>query len=312
MMNKVTYKLIAGFVLLLLVWDLKAQQDPMYTQYNLNPININPAIAGVRDYDNVTLVLRSQWVGIEGAPKTSTLAYQTLLNNEMGLAVNLIHDRIGPVIQTGFYADYAYHLLINQEKNRRLSLGLMVGLNHYAFDLMGLHANEADDDIPNDGLYNMFLPNFGVGSFYYTPNFYLGFSVPKLLRNSLSPDENTLTSVNREERHFFLMSGYIWKINPNFKLRPSFIGRMVNGAPVSLDLNATIIYNDKIYLGALYRAGVSIGGIIGWQLNDNLYLGYSYDFYNRSIGNFSFGTHEIVLSYDIKQKNKRVLSPRYF
>lgn len=311
-MNRIVYKLIVGIFLVMSVWSARAQQDPMFTQYNKNPLTINPAIAGVRNINNLTLLLRSQWVGMEGAPKTSTLSYQTILNNEMGLGLNLIYDQIGPVSQTGVYADYAYRLTIDQEKDRNLSLGLMLGLNHYSFDLVSLRVNEYDEDIPVGGRYTMWLPNFGVGGFYYTPKFFLGFSIPKLLKNSLSAADNTLTAADREERHIFAMTGAIFELNPYIKLRPSAIGRIVNGAPASLDLNASLIYNDKISVGALYRIGVSIGGIIGWQLNDQLHLSYSYDFYNKNLGSYSFGTHEIVLSYEFKKKGQRILSPRYF
>jgi type IX secretion system PorP/SprF family membrane protein len=311
-MNKILYKVIIGLFILLNAWSAMAQQDPMFTQYNKNPLSINPAIAGVQDINNLTLLMRAQWVGIEGAPKTSTLTYQTALKNEMGLGASLIYDRIGPVSQTGFYADYGYHLKLNKEKDRNLSLGLMAGLNYYSFDLVSLRVNEEDDDIPTDGRYVMWLPNFGVGAFYYTPKFYSGFSIPKLLRNSLSKNDNTLTVDSKEERHIFIMLGYIWDINPHLKFRPSVIGRMVNGAPASLDLNGALIYNDNISIGVLYRTGVSIGGIVGWKLNDRLRMSYSYDFYNKNMGSYSYGSHEIVLSYELTRKNQRVLSPRYF
>jgi type IX secretion system PorP/SprF family membrane protein len=311
-MIRIIYKFIFWGIFMLMGWFAQAQQDPMFTQYNKNPLSINPAIAGMYDSNNLTLLLRSQWVGMEGAPKTSTITYQNKLNNNMGLGASFIYDRIGPIIQTGIYADYAYHLTLDKEKFRNLSLGLMMGVNHYSFDLISLQVNEFDDDIPVDGRYTLWLPNFGVGAFYYAPKFFFGISVPKLLRNSLTDVDNTLTLESREERHLFAMTGSLLELNPYFKFRPSAIGRMVNGAPVSLDLNASLIYNDKISFGALYRVGVSIGGIAGWQLSDKLYLSYSYDFFNRKLGRYSFGTHEIVLSYDFKKKTERVISPRYF
>lgn len=311
-MNKILTKLIIAVVLVLCAGLVKAQQDPMFTQYNKNPMSINPAIAGIRNNNNITMLIRSQWVGMEGAPKTSTLSYQDRLSNHMGLGANLIYDRIGPVIQTGFYADYSYHLMINQEKKSNLSLGLMAGLNHYSFDLVSLHANEYDEDIPRDGRYSLWLPNFGVGAVYYTPEFLFGVSIPKLLRNSLNEKGNTLTAEGREERHYFAMTSYLWQLNPTTVLRPSSIVRIVNGAPVSLDLSASVIYRDKITLGGLYRYGVSFGGIIGWQFNQHLFLSYSYDFYNRNLGSLSYGTHEIVLSYDLAKVGQRILSPRYF
>ncbi|MBN2806687.1 MAG: type IX secretion system membrane protein PorP/SprF [Prolixibacteraceae bacterium] len=297
----------------MIVTSVWAQQDPMFTQYVTNPITINPAIAGVRNITNLSMFQRLQWAGMEGAPKTTSLSYQTYLNkNKVGLAGNLIHDRIGPVIQTGLYFDYAYHLTLNDEKKRKLALGLMGGFNYYSFDLMSLRVNDPDVDVPVDGVNHRFLPNFGLGMFYHTPNFFFGASLPKILRNSLSDVNNTLTVEDREERHLFMMTGAILEINPQFKFRPSAIGRLVNGSPASLDLNATFVYNEQIWLGALYRLGVSWGAMAGWQLNKQLYLAYSYDFSHKLMRGGNFGTHEITISYDLKFEQQRVISPRYF
>jgi type IX secretion system PorP/SprF family membrane protein len=306
-------KFILSLGLLIMTASVFAQQDPMYTQYITNPITINPAIAGIRNITNLSLVYRNQWVGMEGAPNTTALSYQTLLSQrKVGLAGTMIHDRIGPVVQTGLYADYAYHLTLDKVKKRQLALGLMGGFNYYSFDIVSLRSSHPDDDIPVDGLNRRFLPNFGVGAFYHTPSYFLGASLPKLLRNSLSKTDNTLTAESREERHLFVMTGAIIDINPLFKFRPSTIGRMVNGAPASLDINATIVYNEQVWLGALYRLGVSWGAMMGWQISKQMYIAYSYDFSHKLLRGAQFGTHEIMLSFDLQFEVQRVISPRYF
>jgi len=285
----------------------------MYTQYIANPVTINPAIAGTRMTTNLTAVFRKQWLGMEGAPTTATISYQTALNkNKVGIGANLVHDRIGPVIQTGLYLDYAYHLTVDQEKNRKLSLGLMGGFNYYTFDLLSLRSDVPDDDILHEEVNSRFLPNFGFGLYYYTPKFILGVSLPKLLRNSLSNKENTLTAEDKEERHLFLMTGYKLELSEKIDFKPSIIGRFVNGAPASLDLNGTFVYNDRIWLGALYRVGVSWGIMAGWQISKQLFLAYSYDFNHKLIRGSSFGSHEISISYDLKWNQEKISSPRYF
>jgi type IX secretion system PorP/SprF family membrane protein len=290
-----------------------AQQDPMYTQYINNPITINPAIAGIRQVPSLSTVIRTQWHGMEGAPKTSALSYQTSLNqNKVGLAGSLIHDRIGPVIQTGIYFDYAYHLILDQDKKHKLALGLMGGFNHYTFDLSLLRINGADDDVPNNGPEKRFLPNFGVGAFYYNPNFFVGASLPKILRNSLSDVENTLTAENKEERHFFIMTGGLIDISDDIVFRPSAIGRVVNGSPYSVDINGSIILKNQIWVGALYRLGISWGGMVGWQINKNIFISYSYDLSNKALRGSHFGTHELVVSFDFIREKSTEPMPRFF
>jgi type IX secretion system PorP/SprF family membrane protein len=302
-----------SFLLILLGIQGFAQQDPMFTQYMTNPLTINPAISGTRDVKNLSLVYRQQWVGIEGAPKTISLAYNgPYKTTKVGLGANLIHDRIGPVIQTGLYLDYAYHLLLNEEKQYNLSLGIMGGFNYYKFDLLSLSVYEPDDNIAPDGKDQKFLPNFGVGLFYYTPKFFFGSSVPKLLRNSFSGSSTDLTIEDREERHFFVMTGYIFDITNNIKLKPASIGRFVNGAPVSLDLTGTVILYDKVWLGLTYRLGNALGGIARWQINPKLHLGYSFDYATSRLRQYNSGTHEIFISYDFVPNDIKNTVKRFF
>jgi type IX secretion system PorP/SprF family membrane protein len=305
-----TAKYILVSMLMLLALVSRAQQDPMFTQYMTNPLTVNPAIAGARAVKNFSLVFREQWMGIEGAPTTIALSYSELYKDKkVGLGANLIHDRIGPVVQTGLYLDYAYHLDMDEQK--KLSLGLMGGFNYYQFNLLGLTSAGPDDDIPLGAEMSRFLPNFGFGAYYYTPKFFAGLSVPKLLRNSLSDEENSLTLEDREERHLFAMTGYTFILDEKIWFKPSAIGRIVNGAPASLDLNATFVLNEKVWLGALYRWGVGWGGLVRWQIDDQLHIGYSYDGGARRLRGYHYGSHEIFISFDLK-KPQGTKTPKSF
>ncbi len=292
-------KLIIGFIFVLSGASALAQQDPMFTQYMTNPVTINPAIVGLRKVDNISMVVRKQWVGIEGAPTTAAISYQgPFRENKVGLGCNLIHDIIGPVVQTGLYIDYAYHLTFDENNRHNLSMGIMGGFNYYTFDLYSLRSGGPDDDINQVEPDMKFLPNFGVGVFYYNPSFFFGASVPKILRNSLSAADNSLGVEDKEERHYFLMSGAIFKIYDGIKFKPSVIGRIVNGAPASFDLNATFMLYDKIWIGAMYRLGSSWGGLVRWQINQKMHLGYSFDLSSSRLKKYNNGTHEIFISYD--------------
>jgi type IX secretion system PorP/SprF family membrane protein len=278
-----------------------------------NPITINPAIAVVRKVDNVSLVYRNQWVGLEGSPVTSALSYQgVFFEDRVGLGANLVHDRIGPVVQTGLYFDYSYDLLLDDEGNKRLSLGLKGGFNFYNYNLLNLRYGQPDNDITLDGKNTKFLPNFGVGLFYYTDNFFFGASVPKLLRNSLDDMENTLTSENKEERHYFFMTGYILPITDNIDFKPSAILRMVSGAPVSLDLTATIMLYDRIWVGGMYSLRNSFGGLARIQISPRFHFGYSVDFSNNRLRAYNNGSHEIFMSYDFVANDVINSIRRYF
>jgi type IX secretion system PorP/SprF family membrane protein len=306
-------KIILGLLFVVSGVSVFAQQDPMFTQYMTNPVTINPSITGIRKVDNISLVFRKQWVGIEGAPTTASLSYQgPFFNDKVGLGCNLIHDIIGPVVQTGLYVDYAYHLTFDEGKKHNLSLGIMGGFNYYTFDLYSLRTDKPDDDIAMDGIDRKFLPNFGIGLFYYTQKFFFGASMPKLLRNSLSEADNSLTLDDREERHFFAMTGYVFDLSKDIKFKPSLIGRMVNGAPVSLDVSATFMLYDKIWIGGMYRLGSSWGGLVRWQISPKLHLGYSFDMANSRLKAYNQGTHEIFFSFDLVSDERIEKVLRFF
>ncbi len=288
-----------------------SQQDPMYTQYVNNPITINPAYSGVRGVPNFTGVFRKQWLGFEGAPTTSSLSYNTLLANyNMGVGASLIYDAIGPTTQTGFYVNYAYHVMF--DNNTNLSLGLNGGGNYFYIDNQKLTTDQPDDDINNLVNESVLLPNFGVGVFYYSKKMYLGLSVPKLIKNSLDKLEVRIDHLNREEWHWFFMGGYLFDISDDFDFKPSFMTRYVAGSPVSVDLAATFILYDKISLGAMYRINDSFDAMIKWQVNPKLEIGYSYDMTNSQFRSYNKGTHEIMVSYTFVKEGKRIMSPRFF
>lgn len=300
--------------ILLLMFGLNgfAQQDPMYTQYMNNPIIVNPAYAGSRGVGNLTGVFRKQWVGINGSPTTTSLSYNVPIRGyDFGVGASLLYDAIGPTTQTGFYLDYSYHIRFDEKGT--LSLGLKGGFNYFYANYNDLKYNDPDDDLDMIENEALFLPNFGVGAYYYTKKLFLGLSVPKLIRNSLVKSENTLEHLNREEWHVFLMGGYIFKLTNIIDFKPSFITRYAMGAPLSLELTATAIIYDKVWIGAMYRFGESFGGLINWQITPKFNIGYSYDFSNNNFTGYNKGSHEITLNYVfLINDGKRILSPRFF
>ena len=302
------------FILLILLfslWNASAQQDPMFTQYMHNPVSINPAYAGSRGTLNFVAMNRQQWVGLDGAPKTLTISVNSpFLGYNVGIGLSLIYDEIGPTKQTGIYADYAYHLKVTDQI--KLSFGLKGGVNIFDYNLYNLRGAQNDELISQNGAGKMYLPNIGIGTYLYSDRFYLGFSIPKMLQNSLSDSGNTLQKANKEERHIFITGGVVVNIAENIKFKPSTTIRMVSGAPVSAEFSAALLLHDRLWVGGMYRLGDSFGGMVKFDVTDQLSLGYSYDLTNSKLQPYNQGTHEVFISYDIAFKNKRVLSPRYF
>ncbi len=292
---------------------LRAQQQAMYTQYMFNGLAINPAYTGTHETMEFTALARDQWTGLEGAPNTQTFTmHGPLRNRSIGLGMMFIRDKIGVTSQNGVYGTYSYKL---QFPNRGvLSMGLQAGLTFYNEDLAELLPYIKNQLDPNftDSQVNEILPNFGAGLYYYTKRFYLGLSVPHLIRNRYYQIESTEFN-SRQERHYLINSGIVVDLNRNLMLKPSTLIKYVSGAPVEVDLNLSLLIQKTVWIGASYRSFDSFNGLLQINLSDQLQVGYAYDFATvTDLSKVQGGSHELLLNFRIKPKRTRMLTPRYF
>ena len=288
-----------------------AQQDPMYTQYMENILTLNPAYAGSKDLLSMMVVSRNQWVSMPGAPVTRSFAmHSPIKGQQMGLGFSFLSDHVGPVKQTGVYFDYSYTLSFSDR--RSLSLGLKAGVNFFEAGIADLTTIDPNDPVFANDINRNFLPNFGVGAFYFTPKYYFGLSIPKLIENKINKNDVSTQSISKEQIHIFFMGGYVFDINRIVKFKPSILTKYVKNAPVSLDMTGTFLFYERFWLGAMYRVGDSFGGLMQIQATNQLKIGYSYDFPINKLGAFNNGTHEIMVTFDFDFGRGRVRSPRYF
>ena len=297
----------AGLTLTLMGLTATAQQDPMYSQYMFNTLAFNPAYAGSADVFSALLLSRHQWVGFDGAPTTQTLSlHSPLPGDKLALGGNLIHDVAGPAHQNSAFIDVAYRIRMGE--NTRLAFGLSGGVNFFQADLASLTTVEAEPT--NANISGKALPNFGFGLYLSSPRYYVGLSAPKLLENVIGDDGTVVT--NQEFRHYFLMAGYVVDLSLDVKFKPSIMIRAVEGAPLSMDVNANFLLRDRVWLGAMYRYGSGFGVMAQYQVNEQLRVGYAFDMTTNKLGANTAGTHEIMIGYDFKYTKGRTISPRYF
>jgi type IX secretion system PorP/SprF family membrane protein len=295
--------------------QIKAQQSSLYTMYMWNQLIINPAYAGSREAVSASLVSRHQWVGLDGAPSTQVLSiHSPLPNDNVGLGLTIENDRIGPTNNTGVWGDFAYR--IRTGENTKLSFGLRAGFSIFQADLSNVENTEPNDPAFLRNVDNNFLPNFGLGVYYSGKKGYVGLASPTLLEsevNDFSISGANLRGVN--ERHYYLLGGYVFNLSSDSSgvmFKPATVIRLVNGAPVSFDVSANFLIQQKLWLGVAYRYLDSFAGIISFQFTEHLQAGYSYDFGTSRLNNYHNGSHEIMLSYDFFRKDIKTRSPRYF
>lgn len=303
-------KYIIVAVLMLGGINLQAQQEPQYTQYMFNMMSVNPAYTGTRNSLNALLLSRLQWVGVEGAPRSHTFALHTPIKDKrIGVGASVIADNIGPVTNTYINLNYAHRF--NVTEKMVLSLGLKGGIYNYYVSLSDLKLNESDNTFSEDYKQN-FQPNLGAGAYLYTQDYYVGFSVPKLIKTDLE-DVGTDDIPTELKVHYFITAGYVFELNSDWKLKPSLMNKLVEGAPPSLDITAQALYLDKFWFGSTYRVGDALAFLFQMQVNRQLIIGYSYDYTLSGLKSESNGSHEILISFDFEGfSNDKVKSPRYF
>ncbi len=308
----IKFKIILGFIIVFLgaeVNQIKAQQDPMFTQYMFNTLTINPAYAGSREMLSLMVLGRQQWVGFEGAPSTATFTGHLPVYKNMALGASLIYDSYGPVNQTSFFIDYAYHLKMSDKL--KMSLGLNGGFNNYAIDYTGLNKTYSNDEAYYNANEQALLSNFGFGVYLYSQRFYLGLSAPRIMEN-LFEDESESYGNGKEIRHYYGMMGIVFQMNSHFILRPSIMTRVAQGSPFSVDFNVNTVLYDKFWLGAMYRLKESVGGIVQFQINKQVKFGYAFDLNTNQLSSYHSGSHELMLNYEFNFNKERVINPRYF
>lgn len=308
-MMRYTHIVIASLVLLSIAHNSRAQQDPMYSQYMFNTLAFNPAYAGSADVFSAMALSRHQWVGFEGAPTTQTLSLHSPLPiKSLALGGNILHDQAGPITQTAAFVDIAYRFKTGESS--RLAFGLSGGVNLFQASLSELETVDADPI--NGNITGELLPNFGFGAYWHGDRYYLGISAPKLLQNSLNTEGGALITTAEEERHYFLIAGIVKDISPDLKMKPSIMARVVDGAPLSADVNLNFLLRDRIWFGGMYRIANSFGVMFQYQFSEQLKAGYAFDMTTTKVGAYNAGTHEIMVGYDFKWTKGNVISPRYF
>lgn len=308
-------KIITSLFLSMLCLSAQAQQDPMYTHYMYNTLAINPAYAGSREALTITALHRSQWVDFRGAPMTQTLTlHSPILNRHIGLGLAGSNDKIGPVNNTMVTGSFAY--IMQMTKKSKLALGLSGGVNVLQADLNTLSLDQQNDAAFANNISNRITPNFGFGAYYSRERFYAGVSVPNLIESNYSSlnSVNGTTLIGKSQRHYFFIAGAVFNLTEGLAFKPTTLVKVTTGAPIQADLTASFIIMKRFLLGAMYRTGDSYGALVGFDINEQFHIGYSYDVsYGLRTFTYNQGSHEILLRYDfIFSGNKQIHSPRYF
>lgn len=292
---------------LMLTGCIYAQQDPQYTQYMYNTVNVNPAYAGSRGVMSAFALHRTQWVGLDGAPVTNNVSIHTPIeNSRIGVGLSFVNDEIGISEKNDIAADISYTIPAGEKW--KLSFGIKASANLLNVDFTKLTVPPGSS-LPQN-VEDRFTPNIGAGLYFHSDKTYFGLSIPHMLQTKHYEDNTN--SVASERMHFYFIAGQVFDLTPSIKFKPALLTKIVNGAPLQVDISGNFLFNDKFVAGLAYRWDAAFSAMAGFQISDSWFIGYGYDMETTRLANYNSGSHEIFLRFELFKKYDRIISPRFF
>ncbi len=291
----------------------RGQNQYHVSQYMLHQPFVNPASVGSYNTMNGALFYKHQWAGIDGAPRFGGIDINNPLGDNAMIGLGVVYDKVGVNENTDISARYAYRLQLND--NLHLALGVAASMRVMQSDYSTL-PEVATDPSFNANTSTIIQPNFKFGGYLFSDKFYVGFAIPNLLKNDINRQgagfEGT-SEFDPSDMHQYLHFGAKFAINDKLELNPSMMLKNVSGSPLQLDVNAHIVYDDKIGFGISYRTSQELIGLLNYRITEVWKLGYAYDFGMSNLGQYTSGSHELMLVFTMKQQKARALiqAPRY-
>lgn len=303
-------KLSQVLIVIALTGLMKAQQDPQYSMYQYNQMIINPAYAGARDVLTAVALNRQQWVGFDGAPKTTNLSiHGPILNKNLGLGLTLVSDKMGPRNTMAVYGNVAYILKINN--TLKLSFGLNGGYQRYQFDYSKIEMKT--NEIAPELFQNLTKGALDVngGLYLRSKAFFLGVSATHLNSPELYSYESTASGkyVYKVKMHTFVTAGYSFIVNENFIFAPTIMAKQVQ-SELGMDFNANVFLYKKLWIGAFYRNGYGPGALLQFYFTKNVRAGLSYDTGLQDARKLG-PSFEAMIGIDFHGSKSKVMNPRF-
>lgn len=322
------YVLVLPFCFFMTPHSVRAQQEPLYTQYMFSKLLYNPACAGANGHLTANILHRKQWIGFDGAPSTQAFMIHSPLRKEnIGAGLSILRDQNGPVETYDLYTSYAYGFLLTYDL--RLSIGLQGGFTNWHADWLHINLEDNVDPVYQQNI-SIWRPNFGAGLYLSNKKFYAGMGIPRLLEHRLDRSAKDQGGVyGFTYRHFYANAGMAIPIGAGSMIfRPSAMLRTagwISGvsqarSPASLDLDASVFLEETLWLGAAFRTSFSkkynsvesLDIRTAWYFRNGVRMGVTYDILLNRLRKSSAGSLEIMLGYEFDIKVNKVASPRYF
>lgn len=273
------------------------QQVPSYNQFFFNPSIYNPSFFGQSGYTELNINHRQQWVGIEGAPVTSNVNFQAPLSDQLALGVILFSDKRGLITTYESTVGLSYSLKLGPES--RLAFGLTAGVGRNDIDFT------LNDQAVSRALEKSFYASGQFGVNYTYNRLTIAFALPQLVESQFLK-ENHFDELGIEAAKLTFSSvSYKFNLSYNVTLEPTIFYQSDKDGVDQLGGLAVVKYNDTFWAGGGYKDELGANAFVGFNVNDFIKVGYSYDFAPEIATELGEGTHEFQIGIRLGKTNKR-------
>jgi len=276
------------------------QNDISISHYVYNELSFNPS--AMSNNLNAALIGRKQWVGFEGSPSTIFIngsAYVPQLYGGIGLS--FIEDKIGYENTMNFKAMYSYP--VELQTGMSLSLGLGVGFVNKTLDGSKLFVEDESDPYYFIHKTSSLKPDFNFGAELNTSDFAVGLASTHLDRGIKG------STIKKNPRHYYLYGKYKFDINDEVIMVPYLLVKST-WYRTQFDINALVYYRKMIWGGLSYRTSSSVVFFLGYQINKEWRVGYSYDYTVGKMRRNAGGSHELMVACSFLGFNKDRVTPK--
>jgi len=176
---------------------------------------------------SIAALHRSQWVGLDGAPNTQTLSFNSPVSERVGIGLSIVNDEIGHGTNQDTYFDRTVSNTVPTSETGKLSFGIKAGGQLFNVDFNQLRNFDAGD----------------ASVFFETEHF----------------DSSGLTENNfiaSERRNLYLISGYVTDLNYDWKFKPAVLFKAVEGAPLQADFSPSFHKKDGFVFSTARDTGL--------------------------------------------------------
>jgi type IX secretion system PorP/SprF family membrane protein len=298
-------KSILTFVLVCCFSSMFAQQLPYYTHNIINPFYNNAATAG-DDGANLSFNYLNNWVGFSGSPKSYFVAFDTPIKDNMGIGAKFFSNVNNIRNHSGVELSYAYKVKLLDQHNLKFGISGLINQSAINFDKIIAQNSDETSLLQNSAINEVnYDANFAIS--YNFQKFNFGITANQLLGSKFTYEENLASKQLQYSNalHYFIYTNYTHSFSQGkYNVTPNLSYRTIAGSLGLFNAGVMFAYKDLIWANIGMNLNSSNVFSLGYNLNKDYSIAYTYSQSSNSLNNYSSGSHEIMFKIKFNKSKK--------